>query len=191
MDDAYPEDTNSVDQEVSGSDVARIDEERQPWTTVIRRKKPAHSKTQNLSTVETSAVKTVGRGKIRIDAGAAESVLPGRMLPDVKLQESVGSRRGVQYVAANGSRMPNLGEKKVFFKTKSGIESNVVFQVIHARKSLASVSKIVRKGNKVVFSPSGSCVENVRSGKRIELEEVSGTYLMGVEYVSRDIPRQD
>ena len=69
------------------------------------------------------------------------------------------------------------------FKTKEGLESGILFQVTHARKPLASVSKIVRRGNRVIFDSNGSYIENVSSGKRIHLEEASGTCHMEVEYV--------
>ena len=80
--------------------------------------------------------------------------------------------------------MPNLGEKKVFFKCKNDMVSNVVFQVTNARKPLASVSKIVAKGNRVVFEPGKAFIENIASGQRIELDEMNGTYCMDVEYVT-------
>ena len=81
--------------------------------------------------------------------------------------------------------MPNLGEKKVFFKTLDG-----VFQVTHARKPLASVSKMVKKGNRVIFAPSGSYIENIATKKRIDMQEVNGTYQIDVEYLAEDFPRR-
>ena len=139
----------------------------------------------DICAVEATDTKTIGKGKITIDSGAAESVLPEDMLREVQMHQSKGSKAGVQFVAANGGKMPNLGEKRVHFRTKDGMESNVVFQVTHARKPLASVSKIVRKGNKVVFSPTCSYIENIESGKRIELDEVNGTYHMDVEFLAK------
>jgi len=134
--------------------------------------------------------KPIGTGKITIDSGAAESVMPMEILKEIQLKESKGSKAGVQYIAANGGRMPNLGEKQVHFKTSDGAESNVVFQVTHARKPLASVSKMVKKGNRVIFSPSGSYIENIATKKRIDMQEVNGTYQIDVEYLAEDFPRR-
>ena len=50
--------------------------------------------------------------------------------------------------------MPNLGEKKVHFKTKDGLNSSITFQVTKVKKPLAAVSKITEKGNWVCFGPS-------------------------------------
>ena len=85
-------------------------------------------------------------------------------------------------MAANGGKMPNLGEKKVHFLTEDNLESNIVFQVTHARKALASVSKIVRKGNKVIFTPNGSHIENIATGERMKLRVERGTYVFDVKY---------
>ena len=77
--------------------------------------------------------------------------------------------------------MPNLGEKHVKFRTREGMKSSVMFQVTHTRKPLASVSRIVHKGNKVVFAAGRSYIENVKTGQQIELIEEHGTYHMDVD----------
>ena len=59
---------------------------------------------------------------ITIDSGAAEFVLPRNTLPNESTVEGEAKRRGVKYVAANGGKMENIGEKKVKFK-ESGLES--------------------------------------------------------------------
>ena len=69
-------------------------------------------------------------------------------------------------IAASGNRMPNLGEKKVHFKTKDGLNSSITFQVTKVKKPLAAVSKITEKGNWVCFGPSEAYIENVATGKR-------------------------
>ena len=126
----------------------------------------------------------LGKGRITIDSGAAESVMPENYLTEIPIIPSEGSRRGVQYVTANGSKMPNIGERKVHFKTVDGGTSSVVFQVTHAKKPLASVSKIVQKGNRVVFDQSFSYIENVKTGKKVPIELHNGTYHLDVEYVA-------
>ena len=106
--------------------------------------------------VSKRTTRVLEKGKITIDSGAAETVMPATTLQEIKISESSGSRAGLCYVAANGGTMPNLGEKRVKFRTKNGKESNILFQVTHAHKPLASVSKIVQKGNVVVFAPDRS-----------------------------------
>ena len=69
------------------------------------------------------------------------------------------------------------------FRTKEGKNSGMVFQVTHARKPLASVSKIVQRGNTVVFSPQGSYIKNLETGQKINIEEANGTYHIDVDYI--------
>ena len=95
------------------------------------------------------------------------------------------------------TRTPNYGEKKVDFEMMgkgqpSGVHS-ITFQVIDSTKPLAAVSKIIKKGNRVVFDAEGSFIQNIQSGKKIDLIEVGGTYQMEVEYVSScsDFPRRE
>ena len=122
------------------------------------------------------------RGRITIDSGAAESVIPPDMLQGVPTRPSPGSRAGAHYIAANGARMPNLGEKHVKFRTGEGLSSSVFFQVTQTRKPLASVSKIVKKGNGVVFGTDRSYIENLQTGKQIELTEENGRHHLDVEF---------
>jgi hypothetical protein len=49
----------------------------------------------------------------------------------------------------------------------------------------------VKKGNRVIFSPTESYIENITSGKKIELNEVNGTYHMDVEFLAEGFPRRD
>ena len=121
-------------------------------------------------------------GKIIVDSGAAESVWPEGLMPVIQTKPSVGSQTGVTYIAANGNRMPNLGEKKVHFKSKDGLNSSNTFQVTKVKKPLAAVSKITEKGNWVCFGPSEAYIENVATGKRTNLELLNGTYSQDVEY---------
>jgi hypothetical protein len=126
-----------------------------------------------------------GRGKITIDSGAAESVMPKDMLMNEPTVEGQAKRNGVKYVAANGARMENQGEKKVRFK-KSGSDSlnSITFQVTDVGKPLAAVSRILDKGNTVVFSRSsaGSYIRNDKTGERTTIKEEKGTFVLEVDY---------
>ena len=140
---------------------------------------------------------SLGKGRITVDSGAAESVMPKDILKEVQLRESEGSKNGIHYKAADRGRMPNYGEKKVEFQMvgdgqPKGIHS-ITFQVTDATKPLAAVSKMVKKGNRVVFDPQRSYIENIQTGKQINLIEVGGTYQMEVEYMYSDLvfPRRE
>ena len=62
--------------------------------------------------------------------------------------------------------------------------NKITFQVTDVAKPLASVSRILDKGNTVVFSRTkgGSYILNEKTGGKIPLVEEKGTFVMNVEY---------
>ena len=189
------EDENDGDDginEINGFDIAALDrDETGEWQQVVRRRGharrsrlPTSAPTydQDINMVDGDGLNNRERGRITIDSRAAESVIPPDMLQGVPTRPSPGSRAGAHCIAANGARMPNLGEKHVKFRTGEGLSSSVFFQVTQTRKPLASVSKIVKKGNRVVFGTDRSYIETLQTGKQIELTEENGTYHLDVEF---------
>ena len=130
--------------------------------------KSAPAPEQDVNAVDGNDFRQGKRGRITMDSGAAESVIPLDMLQEVPTRSSPRSCAGTHCIVASGGRMPNLGEKHVKFRTGEGLGSSVLFQVTDARKPLASVSKIVKKGNRVVFGSDRSYIENVLTAKWIE-----------------------
>ena len=144
--------------------------------------------------VDRTSLRSAGYGKITVDSGAAESVLPVNVVPNEKLIEGEAKKRGVRYVAANGGRMENLGEKKVRFRRDgSSHVSSIVFQVTEVGKPLASVSRILDKGNSVVFSRNGegSYIINEKTREKIPIKEEKGTFVMDVEFLEPATANQD
>ena len=136
--------------------------------------------------VKSGKLVPAGKGKITIDSGAAESVMPKGMLPNEPAVEGMAKRNGVRYVAANGARMENMGEKRTRFRTGGAKAINgITFQVTDVSKPLASVSRILDKGNRVVFSrgPEGSYIENNETGEWFQLKEERGTFVLEVDWL--------
>jgi hypothetical protein len=129
---------------------------------------------------------SAGKGKITIDSGAADSVMPLAMLPNEEMKEGKAKKAGVKYIAANGGKMDNMGEKRVRFKKACGGGMNsIMFQVTDVGKPLAAVSKMLDQGNTVVFTRKEgqkSYVVNDATGEKIEFEEERGTFVMEVEF---------
>ena len=147
--------------------------------------------------MDSRGLRTAGRGKITIDSGAAESVLPADVVPNETLVEGEAKRRGVRYVAANGGKMENMGEKKVRFRREgSEAVNSIMLQVTGVGKPLASVSRILDKGNSVIFSRhgEGSYIVNEKTRQKIPIKEEKGTFVMDVEFLEpareRDFLRQ-
>ena len=80
-------------------------------------------------------------------------------------------------------QMRNFGRTKIRF-TNDGKEKAMGFHVTEVRKPLAAVSRIVDKGNRVVFGkgPGESYIENEATGERMTMRRKNGTYVVDVEY---------
>ena len=120
-----------------------------------------------------------------IDSGATETVIPEETLAGViDISEGAAFKRGVQYEVADGTKVPNLGERRFVGFTEDGRASGVVAQVCAVNKMLMSVSKMTKNGNKVVFDDEGSYVEDKASGARSWMTEKDGMYALKI-WVSR------
>ena len=77
----------------------------------------------------------------------------------------------MHYVAANDGRIPNEGEFDFEFKTKEGVDEEMVFQVAEVNKALGSISYQVDRNYRVTFDKdmkSGrdmSCMLNKRTNQ--------------------------
>ena len=120
------EDEGGIDDgigEINGFDIAALDkDEENEWQEVVRRRsrtssswlpKSASTHEQDINMVDGTGLSKGKQGRITIDSGTAESVIPPDMLEEVPTRSSTGSRAATHYIAANGGRMLNLGEKQV------------------------------------------------------------------------------
>ena len=69
-------------------------------------------------------------------------------------------KKGVQYEVADGTLIPNLGEKKFVAVSDAGVTRQMKAQVCEANKALLSVHRVVQAGSRVVFAASGSYVQD-------------------------------
>jgi hypothetical protein len=129
---------------------------------------------------DTTMLKKAGFGKVIIDSGAGESVMPWQMLPQEPLVES--SKANSRYRDASGHEMANKGQKEIKMKINGKIAS-MVFQATDVRKPLAAVSRIVEKGNTVVFDSDNSYILHKASGTRTPIDLENGAYVINVEYL--------
>ena len=118
---------------------------------------------------------------ILIDSGASDSVAPPGLFPKIKILETDASRAGVQYTAAGGHKIANLGMQRPYIHLPDGSKYVMSFQVAGVSKALGAVSRIVGAGNRVVFDDPntiGSYIENKSTGKKTPLRQHNGVYYM-------------
>ena len=116
--------------------------------------------------------------EMAMDSGASESVVNDEMLPRIETLEAEAMKKGVQYEVADGTLIPNLGEKKFIAVSDTGVARQMRAQVCDVNKALLSVHRVVQAGNRVVFASSGSYVEDETAGETMELIEKGGMYML-------------
>lgn len=130
------------------------------------------------------------RGMVTVDSGAEENVWP--MAMDVDGETLDNTRKG-DFVAANGAKMPNLGQKRVPMKLQmhggKEVDAAMSFHLTDVRKPLAAVSKMVDKGNYVCFGPNAcdNFVQNVKTGEKVPMMRERGTYVIDVAYMVNQV----
>ena len=130
---------------------------------------------------------------ILIDSGSTETVAPENTLAGYELVSTDWSEMGKGYSAANGTDIPNLGEKIVKGQTGNGMWCTMRFQVCNVTKPLGSVSRICQAGSRVVFGPpeEGSYIEHITTNKKTMLRQSKGLYYLDM-WIAPDstFPRQ-
>ena len=116
--------------------------------------------------------------EMAVDSGATETVANEEMLSSIPTEPGVASKRGVEYEIADGTRMPNEGEKKFEAMTGEGQHKKLVVQVCGVNQGLLSVSKATAAHNRIVFDEDGSYILNKENGEVTWLKEKKGMYML-------------
>ena len=127
----------------------------------------------------TEEVNTVGEWEellMAVDSGATETVVSSDNAKSVPTVSGPASKSGVKYSTANGEVLDNEGEKHMLMSSLEGVNRAITAQVTEVNKPLLSVSKMVKAGNTVTFSPEGSYIYDGYTGEVMQLEESKGLY---------------
>ena len=74
--------------------------------------------------------------------GSSRFSCPTEVAPDIRVEESPGSKRGQAYMSASGERIPNPGQQHIDFVTDEGRQLRGQYQVADVNRPLLSVGKI-------------------------------------------------
>ena len=74
------------------------------------------------------------RKGLTVDSGAADHVMPVGWLIMFVVLKSIGAIRGVHYVAADGTRIANVGQQLIRFMTIDGTWTEIMFQLAAIHK---------------------------------------------------------
>ena len=87
-------------------------------------------------------------------------------------------RAGGRFRAANGSRIPNLGQQLVPFTTAEGYTCSLRFQIAGVERPLVSVSQLAKSGHTVEFLRDQAIIVHKASGRKMSLPRVGGVYVL-------------
>lgn len=113
-----------------------------------------------------------------MDSGAADAVAPCSVASSVPVVESLGSRVGQNFMTADGTRLPNKGQKSVVGVSEEGQKLGFTFQMADVSRPLASIGKICDKNKVVLFTKQGGFVLDLASRERTRFNREEGVYLM-------------
>ena len=111
-----------------------------------------------------------------IDSGAADHVMPIGWLAWILVVASLGQLKGLHYVSASGTRMPNKGQQVIKFLTHGGTWASWTFQLAAINKPLVSVSKLIDDGWRVVFDDEASYLIHKKTKRTIQLQRERGVF---------------
>jgi hypothetical protein len=118
------------------------------------------------------------RLKVQVDSGAIDTVAPLDIASAFSVMKTRMSEAGVGFVAANGSKIENFGERQVVGYTDEGDSVGMRMTVADVHKCLGSVHKMNMGGNKVVLDGPRSFMENRQSGKRTKIHYENGQFIL-------------
>ena len=139
----------------------------------------------SLRTIEMCGINAVAEDEwveieVAVDSGATETVMPEETLNGIiDITESAARKRGVVYEVADGTQIPNLGERKFLGVMDDGNAKEVTAQLCAVDKMLVSVSKGTSKGNIVTLDDDGSFIENKVTMEKTWLAQSAGNVGIG------------
>ena len=104
-----------------------------------------------------------------VDSGAVGHVMSRHVAPQVAIQDTVLSRKGGYYLAANGTKIYNEGQKSIQGFTENGKGIQMTYQVADVKSALNAVGKICDAGQIAMFAKHGGKIihEGSQAGREI------------------------
>ena len=117
-----------------------------------------------------------------LDSGASVTVVPPHLGREYEIVKGQAAADGVRYEIADGTEIPNLGEKLLPIMTREGTWRALKAEVADISRALQSVRSLVKTGHRVVFgggeAGNDHYIENVMTGEVNMVEDDGMNYLM-------------
>ena len=137
------------------------------------------------------------RVPLKVDSGAVDIVIPKSTATGVPLKETVRSKTGAGFKAANGSHIAHYGQRDVVGYKDQYQGVNMKAQVVDVKSALGSVSQMIKAGNRVHFEVGNCYIEHIASGKITPMVKKDGLFEVGIwvrsggQAVPRTVPHLD
>ena len=118
------------------------------------------------------------RIRVQVDSGAIDTVAPKDVARGFSLRETPMSKNKVGFVAANGSKIENYGERTVVGYTDDGEGVSMRMTCADVQKVLGSVHRMNLGGNRVMLDGKESYLESRKTGKRTRIHYENGQYVL-------------
>jgi hypothetical protein len=114
--------------------------------------------------------------KVTVDSGAVDTVTPPHTAKYFPILDTDASRKGLDYRAANGTKIKNHGARNVTGISSEFKEMNLIMNVADVKKTLASAYQIVAAGNKVILDIEHSYIVNKATGEKTAINIENGEF---------------
>ena len=116
-----------------------------------------------------------------LDSGAGECVCgPQHFAAIAMVVDPARPTANVEYVTADGGRLPNLGEKKIAGVSSGGWDMNIKLHVTQVDKPLIAVSKLTASGHKVESDGNTGSIVNKANGRITTFIRKNGVYVLQI-----------
>ena len=109
---------------------------------------------------------------------AVDNVADPALFPDYFVRQSEGSKRGLQYLAANNGRIPNTGEQHLCCLSEEGNAFKVRMQSAAVSRPILSVMRLAEYGKDVTFRHDGGTIRDRKTGRTTEFQKKHGVYVL-------------
>ena len=123
---------------------------------------------------------TLKRMKVSMDSGSHVDVVPEGELPQLKVKPFSGARKGRRMVAANGTPIPESGEKRIQATTDDGMDVDWPFIAGGGKKALksAAITCDEANGHWVIHTSRGGWIVDVKTRKKMAFTREGNGYVL-------------
>ena len=118
--------------------------------------------------------------RVTMDSGSHVDVMPMDEMPHISPTECSGVRKGRRMVAANGTHIKEVGEKRILATTDDGMDVDMTFIAGGVKKALKSTAITCDAGNGhwVIHTSRGGWVVDVKTKKKMSFQREGNSYVL-------------